>query len=443
MSGPQPPLPPPPSPPRAARRRWRSFVTVIAILLPLTLLAGFAPGCRHRVDHARTPAASSAGGPLILISLDGWRWDYDKKAPTPNLQRLIARGVRAEGLVPTFPSKTFPNHYSVVTGLYPAHHGIVANTIYDPQTELRFSLSDRASVGDARWWGGEPIWNTVQRQGKRAATLFWPGSEAPIGGMRPAYWKLYDGKLANDARVDQVLAWLDLPAGERPVFITCYFSDTDTAGHDDGPDSPALREAVVRLDAILGRLLDGLQARGLDERVNVVVTSDHGMAATSPDRAIVIDDYVDAATSDIIDVNPTVGVVPRTVPVDQVYARLKSAHPRLRVYRREETPAHWRYRDNPRIPPIVGVADEGWVVVRQRAGQPRPTVRAGGAHGYDPQAQSMHGLFVAAGPAFRRGVTVPAFENVHLYNALAAALAVQPAPNDGDPAVARTLLAAQ
>lgn len=385
-------------------------------------------------------ACQSVSPSVILISFDGWRWDYDQKAAAPNLQKLIARGVRAERLIPTFPSKTFPNHYSVVTGLYPARHGIVANNIFDPASGLKFSLSDREAVGDARWWGGEPIWVTLQRQGGRAATLFWPGSEAPIGGMRPAFWSLYDQKMTNEARVDKVLAWLDLPPAERPSFITLYFSDTDNAGHGHGPDSEAVREAVMRLDGLLGRLVDGLQSRRITDRVNIVITSDHGMAATSQDRVIVIDDYLDASTVDIVDINPTIGIVPKTATADEVYARLEKAHPHLRVYRREQTPEHWQYRDNPRIPAIVGVADDGWVVLRQRAGQPRPVLKPGGAHGYDPRALSMHGLFVAAGPAFRRGVRVPAFENVHIYNALAAALAVTPAKNDGDVLIANKLV---
>jgi predicted AlkP superfamily pyrophosphatase or phosphodiesterase len=399
----------------------------VALLLSLAL--GIATACRPE------PPAS-----LILISFDGWRWDYGQKAPAPNLNKLIARGVRAERLIPSFPSKTFPNHYSVVTGLYPAHHGIVANNIFDPETGLKFGLSDRKAVGDARWWGGEPIWVTVQRQGGRAATLFWPGSEAPIGGMRPRFWALYDEKMTNEARVDQVLAWLDRPPAERPSFITLYFSDTDDAGHDYGPESESVRDAVVRLDLLLGRLLDNLQIRGIADRVNIVITSDHGMAATSPDRVIVIDDYLDASTVDIVDINPTIGIVPKTATADEVYARLEKAHPHLRVYRREQTPEHWHYRDNPRIPAIVGVADDGWVVLRQKAGQPRPAPKSGGAHGYDPRALSMHGLFVAAGPAFRRGATVPPFENVHIYNALAAALEVTPAKNDGDVVIANTLV---
>lgn len=380
---------------------------------------------------------------LILISFDGWRWDYHTKAPTPNLHSLMARGVHAERLIPAFPSKTFPNHYTIVTGLYPEHHGIVANSIYDPAMKAWFRLGDRAAVGDGRWWGGEPIWVGVQRHGQIAATLFWPGSEAEIGGVRPHFWKPYIASSVppNEASVDQILAWLDLPEGERPSFITGYFSDTDQAGHGKGPESPEIVQAIARLDAVLGRLLTGLDARGLTERVNIVIVSDHGMSETSSDRVIAVSDYVDLDTIEIVDINPTLSVIPKAgTTVDEVYRRLAGAHPHLHVYRKEETPAAWHYRDNPRIPPIVGVADDGWQVRRRPLGERPSPPLVGGAHGYPPDVLDMSGLFVAAGPSFRRGVVVPPFENVHVYAMLAGALQVPPAPNDGDPAVARSVL---
>ena len=267
-----------------------------------------------------------------------------------------------------------------------------------------------------------------------------PISEAPIGGMFPRYWRAYDANYGAGDRVDQVLRWLDLPVSERPTFITLYFSDTDAAGHDDGPDSQAMRDAVVRVDGYLGRLLQGLERRALADRVNVVVLSDHGMAPVSSDRVVVVDDYVSLDDVEIIDIDPTLGIFPRPGKDAEVFRALVNAHPRLRVFRREMTPEAWHYRDHPRIPPIVGVADEGWQVLRRstmagiRAGRIRA---AGGQHGYDPAAMSMRGLFVAAGPAFRRGVTVPAFENVHVYNALAHLQGVAPAPNDGDPDVVK------
>lgn len=380
---------------------------------------------------------------VILISFDGWRWDYHTKAPAPNLRSLMARGVRAENLIPSFPSKTFPNHYTIVTGLYPGHHGIVANSIKDPATGRTFAMSKPDEIRDPMWWGGEPLWVTAQRRGLSAAAMFWAGSEAPIGGVLPRYTTAYDASYPGNDRVDQVLRWLDLPNPERPTFITLYFSDTDTAGHRDGPDSQTVRDAIMRADGYLGRLLRGLERRALADRVNIVVVSDHGMAPVSSERVVVLDDYISLDDVEIVDINPTLGIFPRPGKDDAVFRALVNAHPRLKVYRPGTTPEQWHYRDHPRIPPIVGVADEGWQVLRRatvaamRAGGIRS---AGGQHGYDPAVMSMRGLFVAAGPAFGQGVTVPAFENVHVYNALAQILGVPPAPNDGDPAVARLLL---
>ena len=277
----------------------------------------------------------------------------------------MARGVRAENLIPSFPPKTFPNHYTIVTGLYPGHHGIVANSIRDPETGRTFARTKPEEVRDPMWWGGEPIWVTAQRQYQTAASMFWVGAETPIGGMRPRYWRAYDGSYPPNDRVDQVLRWLDLPPAERPTFLTLYFDDTDAAGHDDGPDSRGVRNAIVRADRYLGRLLRGLERRSLTDRVNIVVVSDHGMAAVSTDRVVVLDDYISLEDVDVADINPTVGLFPKAGKEDQVYRALVKAHPRLHVYRRASTPESWHYRDHPRIPPIVGVVDEGWQMLRR------------------------------------------------------------------------------
>jgi predicted AlkP superfamily pyrophosphatase or phosphodiesterase len=393
----------------------------------------------------RDAAPGGNGGPrplLILVSLDGWRPDYDTKAPVPNLRALMRRGVRAEGLVPGFPSKTVPNHYSLVTGLYPGHHGMVANVIRDPETGRLFERTNRREVEDPMWWGGDPLWNTVQRAGFIAATMFWPGSEAPVGGMRPRYWREFDERMAESARVEQVLAWLDLPIAERPHLLTLYLNEVDTLGHWYGPDSPQVRDALVRADDRLGMLVDGLAERGLLASANLVVVSDHGMAATTRERTIVVDDYVALADVEIADINPTLGVTPRPGRQQQVLQALTMAHPHLRMYRREETPAHWRLRDQRRVAPITGVADEGWVVLlRRNIDEYWKRSADGGQHGYDPRVTSMRGIFVAAGPAFRDGGrTVPAFENVDVYNVLARAIGVRPSANDGDPQSAGLLL---
>ena len=381
--------------------------------------------------------------PLILISFDGFRWDYRTKYSPSNMNRLAAKGVSAD-LIPSYPSKTFPNHYTIVTGLYPGHHGIVANTVKDPPTGRRLSMSNSIENGDAMWWGGEPIWVTAQLNGLLTASMFWVGSEARIEGHRPNFWAPFNNSLSGNARVDRVLAWLDLPADKRPTLLTLYINDVDGAGHSSGPGSDAVRTAVRRADGYLGRLLRGLERRHLTDKVNIVLVSDHGMAETSTNRVVVIDDYISADDAEIIDINPTLGLFPKAGREDAVYKALVNAHPRLKIYRKAETPEHWHFRDHPRIPPIVGVVEEGWQLLpratlsqRISRGQTGPR----GEHGYDPRdAISMRGIFVASGPSFKSGVVLPAFENIHIYDALAEVLGVTPARNDGDPTVARSML---
>jgi predicted AlkP superfamily pyrophosphatase or phosphodiesterase len=415
----------------------RSIVRPTRLLaIAVLIVVGHVAACRP-APRAR-PAPAPGPPTVIVLSLDGWRWDYHTKAPLPAIQRLIDGGVRAEGLIPGFPSKTFPNHYSIVTGLYPGHHGIIGNAMTDAAIPGRFTLADREQVGNAAWWGGEPLWNTVMRQGRPAATLFWPGSEAPISGVRPTEWALYDASVPNDERVDRLLGWLDRPAAERPALLLSYFSDVDDAGHRFGPDSRQLRGALIRVDRAIGRLLAGLDARGLSAHVNVVLVSDHGMAAVSPARVIVLSDYLDLSTVDVVDVNPNLAIAPKTVSAEDVYRRLAGAHPHLRVYRKAETPPEWRFRDHPRVPAVVGVADEGWSIARRHLNV--AAVFSRGNHGYDPQVRAMHGLFIASGPAFRRGAVVPRFESVDVYDVLARVLGVAPAPNDGNPETAARLL---
>jgi predicted AlkP superfamily pyrophosphatase or phosphodiesterase len=379
---------------------------------------------------------------VLLVSLDGWRWDYAQKYSAPTLTRLMMSGV-SSALIPSFPSKTFPNHYTIVTGLYPGHHGIVGNTVKDPSSGRRLTMSNRQEVQDPMWWGGEPIWVTLQHAGGIAAPFFWVGSEAPIGGERARFWEPFDESVPASTRVDRVLGWLDLPAAERPTFLTLYFSDVDSAGHSNGPDSSAVADAVHRVDGYLDRLIRGLADRHLQGRVQVVIVSDHGMSEANTSRVVVLDDYLQMEGIDVVDLNPTLGLFPPPGREETVYRALAGAHPRLRVFRKAESPPHWRYRDHPRVPPIVGVVDEGWQLLRRATLEGQVAKGGGpiGVHGYDPKdAMSMRGIFVASGPAFKSGVTVPPFENVHIYDALSEVLGVRPAPNDGDPRIARSLL---
>lgn len=421
---------------RAVPGSDRGLTPVWKFLLVILLVTG----CAHRSVRV-TPAA---GELLILVAFDGFRWDYDRKAPTPTLQRLAAAGVRAEWLTPSYPSKTIPNMYTLATGLHPGHHGMIANTILDPVTGRTFERSRRADIEDAMWWGGDPVWNVIQRTGRKAAAMFWTGSEAPVGGLRVDHTREFDDTVPGAARIDQLLAWLDLPPPDRPSFLCVYLNDVDRPGHYYGPDSPQLRDAIPVIDAHLARLVAGLERRGLLARTNIVVVSDHGMAETRQERTIVVDDYLRPGDGTVTDINPTLGVAPAAGREDAVYTTLSRAHPNLTMYRRAETPAHWHFRDQPRVPAVTGVADEGWVVIRRsEAATYWQRSPIGGQHGYDPGLASMRGIFVASGPAFRSGARVPGFASVNVHHIVAMAMGATPAVNDGDPAVARRVLRAR
>ena len=380
---------------------------------------------------------------LILVSLDAFRWDYLEKysAEAPHLRALAADGVRAEHLVSCYPSSTFPNHYSIATGLRPEHHGIVDNHFFDPALGAAFNYRSHECAIDGRWWGGEPIWITAVKQGRRSACMFWPGSEAEIGGVRPTFNQTFDGRLTCAQRVDGLLAWLDLPVAQRPTFCTLYFDVVDHAGHDFGPDSPETAAAVREVDAAIGRLLGGLAARGLRDTANLVIISDHGMTATVPGGCVFLDDVVDLDAVQVDFSGTQAGLRPRAGTAAELVAKIRKAPPvHARVYLREDLPERLHYRDNPRIPPVLLLADEGWEVsTRQSVASRRKPER--GDHGYDPALVSMGATFIAAGPAFRHGTVLPPFENIQVYSLLCAVLGLRPAPNDGDDRLAHRALA--
>lgn len=385
-------------------------------------------------------AQRAPGAPIvILVSIDGWRHDYLDRFKPPALSALAARGVRSEGLIPSFPTKTFPNHYTIVTGLYPQNHGIVANTMDDPSIGQRFTMSAE-TARDARWWQGEPLWVTAEAQGVVSASMFWPGSEVAVKAVRPSYWKPYQDDYPIRDRVLQVLAWLQLPEHQRPRFITLYFSNVDTAGHNFGPDAPETRAAALLVDAEIAALVDGVTGLGLNDRVHFVIVSDHGMSALSEQRIVVLDDYLDMTTVDMIDSSPVIGLTPRKGTTADIVAAVRGKHPSMRVYLREETPEHLHYRNNPRIPPVLIMAEDGWTIaVRNQVDRwARENRRLGGAHGFDTIAKSMQGLLIATGPQFRVGLVVPPIENVHLYDMMARVLGLTPAPTDGNRAATNT-----
>lgn len=381
---------------------------------------------------ATLSGAHQAPPPLVLVSFDGFRWDYPQHAATPALDRLAAGGVRAERLIPVFPSKTFPGHYSMVTGLHPGHHGIVSNNMRWPGGDGIFGLGRRDEVQNPRWWGGEPIWAVARRAGLRAAVYFWPGSEAPVAGVRPDVWFPYEESVPYEDRVDRALDWLaDDPAAD---LVLLYFDQPNTAGHGEGPLAPATLAQVERVDAVLGRLLDGLADRSIE--ANVIVVSDHGMAQNSPERVIALEDYVDLAPEEVLEFGAMVQIVPLPGREDTIYAALRGAHPNMRVWKRSEIPSRLGTDDNPRLAPIVISPDAGWEVLPRRV----PSGPIPGDHGQDPLHPDMHGIFFAAGPGLRAGVVVPAIQQLDIYPLAAALLGLEPPSHDGDAARVAGLL---
>jgi predicted AlkP superfamily pyrophosphatase or phosphodiesterase len=370
------------------------------------------------------------------VSIDGFRWDYLDRGLTPNLSRLAREGVRAEAMVPVFPTKTFPNHYTIVTGRYPAKHGILGNVFTAPDVGRRLTLWDRDAVRDARFYLAEPIWVTAERQGQRTAPLFWPGSEAPINGVRPSYNLPFDGEMSDTARVRRLLEWLDLPVERRPTFLTLYSSAVDNAGHEYGPDTPETNRAIAQVDSLIGLLAAALAERG---RANLVIVSDHGMVSTGPDRVIWLDDYVSPDAGQVDEMSTLLTAWPAAGLEDSIYRGLKRAR-HLVVYRRTELPARFHLQGSQRAAPIVAIADEGWTIAWRPAADTGQSISLGN-HGYHDSLASMRAIFIARGPAFRRGVTVPAFRNIHLYPLLAEVLGITPAPNDGSLDSVRALLA--
>ena len=387
--------------------------------LPMTALTS-----RSRTDQPvamptgyHAPAAAAATMPVtILVSIDGFRPDYLDRGVTPRLSALAAGGVSAS-MEPSFPSKTFPNHWTIVTGLYPDHHGITANKFEDPAHpgETFTMASD-----EPYWWSAAaPIWVTAEKAGIRTATMFWPGANVPwggirgedwphaiSGGVRPEDWQQYNEAVTGDSRVDAVIDWLRRPAATRPRFVTLYFDTVDTAGHEYGPAAPETTRAVAGVDAEIGRLVDGLATLG--QTANLVIVADHGMAATSSARTVALDTIADPADYRIEEAGPYAGLY----PVDGHDAALARAilgtHPHMTCWRRQDIPARFHYGTNPRIPPYFCLADDGWTIAPTM-----PTkMQTGGNHGYDNHAADMRALFIANGPAFAAGKRLPTFENV-------------------------------
>lgn len=371
--------------------------------------------------------------PLLLLSIDGFRADYLDRGLTPTLQALADSGVRAEYMRPSFPSLTFPNHYALITGLRPDRNGIVANTMEDARIPgQKFALWNRQAVQNPSWWNeGIPLWNTAKRHGLNSGIMFWPGSEAPVHGSQAEFWSVYDKKMAGVSRVEKILDWLQLPLDTRPSFMTLYLDTIDGVGHHFGPDSPELNAELRIVDATIRHLIDGLIERGLDKQLNIVIVSDHGMVSTSPERVIYLDDLLPTEYAHVVSYGVLTGIVPKRDHGRDTEAILLAPHEHMRCWRKSQMPARFHYGKNRRVPDLLCLANHGWVITDHETLAARSHFSRG-EHGYDIDDPDMHALFIANGPALRKSVVLPGFDNVDVYPLLAHLLGIKPESNDGN-----------
>lgn len=363
---------------------------------------------------------------VVMLSLDAFRWDYPTIYSTPNLNQIAKEGVKADALIPCYPSKTFPNHYSIATGLYPDNHGIVNNSFNDPALGF-YSISDRQSVEYPDFYGGEPIWVTAEKQNVKTASFYWVGSEAQIQGIQPTYWKKYKQRVPFSNRIDTIIHWLTLPEDVRPRLITWYYHEPDWTSHEYGPVWPQTKVVVERIDSLLGVFIRKVKALPNASKINIIIVSDHGMASISKDKLINLSDHINKDWFDIITGgNPVYNLQPKEEYYKQALEILKKI-PNLKVWERDSIPKRYHYGKNKRVCDILIEADLGYSVswVGDKDSY------SGGTHGYDNQYPEMHGIFYAFGPAFKEGYQQPAFMNIDIYPLISYILGIKPEPVDG------------
>jgi alkaline phosphatase D len=418
-----------------ARASLRAITAAILLALALSaagLGTSFNPALPLvHVDNGPNSPHAQAQHYVVLVSLDGFRWDYAKRENATHLLALGRQGVWApEGMIPSYPSLTFPNHFTIVTGLYPEHHGLVANSFLDPATGKRYSISNAAAVTDSTFYAGTPLWSLAESQGMHAACIYWPGSEAQIAGFRPSWYAQFNKSEltpeVQQARIDDAVALLQLPPDQRPHFITIYYSEPDHEGHQFGPDAPETRAAERKIDGLVGKLKAALDSTGLP--IDLVVVSDHGMVHEEGDW-ITLDQFADLTGFD------TAGPIlygKTEEDRERVYNQLKKASSQFVVYRLKNVPANLNFNQNPREGDPVVIAT-GPYPIRAHAFANAPNQSPEpGMHGFDPhKVPQMKSSFFAAGPDIVKGKTVAPFENVNLYPWLAHMLGLTPPANDG------------
>lgn len=363
----------------------------------------------------QTSTNSSKKPYVILISFDGFRWDFPQRGLTPNLKMMEENGVSALSLMPVFPSKTFPNHISIITGMYPENHGIIHNEFYDHFMGKKYKVGDEKSIRDARWYLGEAFWETAERQGIITASYFWPGSELTLEHRRPTYFEYYDHDRPYRERILGVIKWLQLPEEKRPHFITMYFDATDSEGHKHGPDSPQNNQAIQQLDETLGLLLSELEKFEFSNEINVIVVSDHGMTNVDTKRMINIEKILKGMDFGLQGYGPVMMVDCSDKDKQSIFNRLREKEDHFKVYLRENVPDYYHFKNHPFISPIIIIAEIGWTLVDSKYKIALALYGSGGNHGYDNHHLDMHGIFYAMGPAFKKRYRTGTLRNIDIY----------------------------
>ena len=389
--------------------RW----VVMGVAALLVMLPGYLP-----LYGASKPC-------VVIISFDGFRGDYPETVHLATFDSLARVGVRAD-LKPAFPSITFPNHYTLATGLYPDHHGIVANSFYDPKSDRQYSIGNRSAVEDASFYGGEPAWVTAEKQGLRTASFFWVGSEAPIKGRYPTFWKKYDQKVPFSARVDTVMQWLSQPEDIRPQLVLLYYHEPDASGHRYGPESKEVAECLVDLDRKLAELTGKLKQLPCFSEINFIIVSDHGMEATNRFRSVNLSNYLNTAWfSKIEGSSPVLMFKVKDEYREKAFNALKQVS-HCRVWKSQEMPPKLHYGKNQRTLDFVLLADSGWSIKLNDNDQVPE-----GSHGFDPDDRKMHAIFYASGPSFKKGYTAKGINTIDIYPLICRLLNIRPESVDG------------
>jgi len=380
---------------------------------------------------------------VILISLDGYRYDYTKRFQPKHINTFIEKGVQAASLIPVFPTKTFSNHYAIATGMYPENNDIVDNTFYDPARKAIYKMSDREKVENGTWYKGTPIWVQAAKQGMVTASFFFVGSEANVQGILPSYYYRYDGSIANERRTAQIIEWLKLPAKQRPHLITLYFSDVDSEGHRVGPNNDEVLQKVVhKIDETLGSFFEDLNQLQLP--INIIIVSDHGMAEIPNDHLINDEPLEDDARWTTVSSGSLVHIyLKEGIDKEQVYKELKAKENHFKVYKTNESPFYKANPNNPRNGEILAIADFSYNFsdARRIALSKVNSSGVSGQHGFPAEYQDMHGIFYAHGPAFKGGKTIESFENIHIYPLICTLLELDiPKEVDGKAAVLKPTL---